>query len=82
MDVKARMLAILSGGSRRGQELVNLVRAEDPLVSAGDAWTAMVSLQDDELITDDVARGALIVDHRMQAHWGLTDKGRAALIAP
>ncbi len=81
MDVRSRMLAILAGGSRRGQELVDLVRAEDPTVSAGDAWTAMVDLQDDELIEDDLVWGASFVDYRMRAHWQLTDKGRAALTA-
>jgi hypothetical protein len=80
MDVRARMLAILAAdGSRRGQELVDTVRAEDPAVTAAEAWTAMVDLQDDELIEDDLVWGTSFVDHRMQAHWHLTDRGRAAL---
>ncbi len=81
MDVRSRMLAILAGGSRRGQELVDLVRSEDPQLTAGEAWAAMVELQDDELITDELVWGTSFVDYRMQAHWQLTDKGRAALPA-
>ena len=79
MDVRARMLAALADGSRRGQELVDRVRAEDPSVTAGEAWTAMVDLQDEELIEDDLVWGTTFVDYRMRAHWHLTDKGRAAL---
>jgi DNA-binding PadR family transcriptional regulator len=81
MYVRERMLAILAGGSRRGQELVDLVRSEDPEVTAGQAWAAMVDLQDDELITDELVWGMSFVDYRMRAHWQLTDKGRAALTA-
>ena len=79
MDVRDRMLALLADGSRRGQELVDLVRAEDPSVTAGAAWSAMVDLQDERLIEDDLVWGTSFVDHRMRAHWHLTDRGRAAL---
>jgi len=73
------MLAVLADGGLRGQELVDLVRSEDPAVTAGEAWTAMVDLQDDELIEDDLVWGASFVDYRMRARWCLTEKGRAAL---
>ena len=81
MDVRERMLALLADGTRRGQELVDLVRADDPSLTAGEAWTAMVELQDDGLIEDDLVWGTSFVDYRMRAHWHLTDKGRAALPA-
>ncbi len=77
MDVRSRMLAILAGGSLRGQELVDLVRSEDPGLSAGEAWAAMVDLQDDELITDESAQATS--GDGTPVHWQLTDRGRSAL---
>ena len=78
MDVRSRMLAVLGDGSRQGQELVDLVRSEDPALSAAEAWTAMVDLQDDELI-EDAVRSRSLADHRPHARWQLTEKGRAAI---